>query len=111
MKQYDSALHYLNLSVVEANKLLENGGSITLRQDQSKTFSKIAKAYLGKKEYNKALAYYDSTFNLHVQASNQFGIAEVELGRATVYQQQGKTDEAMAYTTKALALQRKLKLA
>jgi signal transduction histidine kinase len=109
MEEYDSALHYLNLSVTEANKLLETGGLTTLRQDQSKTFSKIAKAYLGKKEYNKALAYYDSTFNLHVQASNQFGIAEVELGRATVYQQQGKTDEAMAYTTKALGLAKEIK--
>jgi signal transduction histidine kinase len=109
MKQYDSALHYLNLSVVEANKLLENGGSITLREDQSKTFSKIAKAYLGKKNYNKALAYYDSTFNLHNLASNKFGIAEVELGRAAVYEQQGKTDEAMTYITKALALAKEIK--
>lgn len=109
MEEYDSALHYLNLSVTEANKLLAAGGLTTLRQDQSKTFSKIAKAYLGKKDYNKALAYYDSTFNLHVQASNQFGIAEVELGRATVYQQQGKTDEAMAYTTKALGLAKEIK--
>lgn len=109
MEQYDSALHYLNLSVAGANKLLKEGASITLREDQSKTFSKIAKAYLGKKSYDKALAYYDSTFNLHNQATNKFGIAEVELGRATVYEQQGKTDEAMAYTTKALALAKEIK--
>lgn len=109
MEQYDSALHYLNLSVSEANKLLKDGGTITLREDQSKTFSKIAKAYLGKKNYNNALAYYDSTFNLHNLAANKFGIAEVELGRAAVYEQQGKTEEAMLYTTKALALAKEIK--
>lgn len=109
MGEYDSALHYLNMSVAEANKLLSSGGSTTLREDQSKTFLKIAKAYLGKKEYNKALAYYDSTLHLHHQADNKFGIAEVDLGKATVYQQQGKTDEAMASTTKALALSKEIK--
>lgn len=109
LEEYDSALYYLSLSVTEANQLLQHGGSTTLREDQSKTFSKIAKAYLGKKDYNKALAYYDSTFNLHNQAANKFGIAEAELGRATVYQQQGKTDEAMTYTTKALGLAKEIK--
>lgn len=107
--EYDSALYYLNLSVAEANRLLTDGGSITLREDQSKTFSKIAKAYLGKKDYNRALAYYDSTLNLHTQAANKFGIAEVELGRASVYQQQGKTEEALTYTTKALGLAKEIK--
>lgn len=109
MEEYDSALHYLNLSVAEANKLLKDGGSITLREDQSKTFSKIAKAYLGKKAYNKALAYYDSTFNLHNQATNKFGIAEVELGRATVYLAQGKVDDAMSYATRALTQAKEIK--
>ena len=109
MGEYDSALYFLNLSVAEANRLLKRGGSVTLREDQSKTFSKIAKAYLGKKNYAKALAYYDSTLNLHTPADNKFGIAEAELGKATVYQQQGKTDEALAYTTKALAIAREIK--
>jgi signal transduction histidine kinase len=109
MEEYDSALYYLNLSVTEANRLLQNGGSITLREDQSRTFSKIAKAYLGKKNYSNALAYYDSTFKLHAEAANKFGIAEAELGRATVYEQQGKTDEAMTYTTKALGLAKEIK--
>lgn len=109
MGQYDSALYYLNMSVAQANKLLSKGGSTTLREDQSKTFLKIAKSYLGKKEYSKALAYYDSTLHLHHQADNKFGIAEVDLGKATVYQQQGKTDEAMASTTKALALSKEIK--
>jgi signal transduction histidine kinase/Tfp pilus assembly protein PilF len=107
--EYDSALYYLNLSVMEAKKLLQKNGSITLREDQSRIFSKIAKAYLGKKNYSNALAYYDSTFNLHALAANKFGIAEAELGRATVYQQQGKTDEAMAYTTKALGIAKEIK--
>lgn len=104
MGEYDSALYYLNLSVSSANKLLKESGNVMLREDQSKTFSKIAKAYLGKKEYEKALAYYDSTINLHNQAANKFGIAEVELGRATVYKEQGKTDEALIFTNKALGL-------
>lgn len=109
MGEYDSALYYLNLSVMEAKKLLQNNGSITLREDQSRIFSKIAKAYLGKKNYSNALAYYDSTFNLHALVANKFGIAEAELGRATVYQQQGKTDEAMACTTKAFGIAKEIK--
>lgn len=109
MKEYDSALYYLNRSVAEANKLLQEGASVTLREDQSKTFSKIAKAYLCKKNYNKALAYYDSTFNLHSQAMNKSGIAEVELGRATVYKEQGKTEEALVHTNKALGLAKEIK--
>lgn len=109
MGEYDSALFYLNLSVAEANKLLSNGGSITLREDQSKTFLKLAKAYLGKKDYSRALAYYDSTLNLHNQAANKFGIAEVELGKANVYQQQGKTDDALSYATRALNMAKEIK--
>lgn len=109
MGEYDSALHYLNLSLTEGNQLLAGGGYLTLREDQAKTFSKIAKTYLDKKDYSKALAYYDSTLNLHNQADNKFGIAEVDLGKATVYQKQGKTDEAMSHTTKALALSKDIK--
>lgn len=107
--EYDSALYYLNLSVAAANKVLKETGNVTLREDQSKTFSKIAKAYLGKKEYMKALAYYDSTINLHNQSANKFGIAEVELGRASVYKEQGKTDEALIFTTKALNLSNEIR--
>lgn len=109
MEEYDSALYYLRLAVTEANKLLQVEESVTLREDQTKTFSKIAKAYLGKRKFNEALAYYDSTFNLHSKVANKFGIAEVELGRATVYQQQGKTDEALVNTTKALNLAKEIK--
>lgn len=109
LKEYDSALYYLNRSLSEAGKLLNDGGSTALREDQAKTFSKIAKVYFAKKDYVKALTYYDSTFKLHSQADNKFGIAEVELGRATIYQHQGKTDEAVAYTTRALGLATEIK--
>jgi signal transduction histidine kinase/Tfp pilus assembly protein PilF len=109
MGEYDSALYYLNQSIAAGNQLIEGGGMITLREDQSKTFSKIAKAYLGKKQYKEAFAYYDSTYRLHELAGNKFGIAEVELGRGAVYLEQGQYDEAMNFTTKALLKAKEIK--
>lgn len=102
MKEYDSALFYLNKSIEESNKLLAEVPS--LESLKAKTFSKIAKVYTRKGNYEQALFFYDSTSNIHKNTGNKFGIAEVELGRGDVYLRQKKYNEALEFTNEALAL-------
>ncbi len=102
MQEYDSALYYLNASLTETNKLLAE--IPLLAHLKSKTFLKIAKLYTIRNDYTKALAYYDSTANLHNVSGNRFGIAEVDLGRGDVYMHQEKYNEALTFTNQALVL-------
>jgi signal transduction histidine kinase len=104
MGEYDSALHYLTISILEGKKIMGGSELTSLQELQPKTFSKIAKAYSFKGDYDKAFAYYDSTHKIHELTGNKFGIAEVELGRGSVYVKQEKFDEAMLHTEKAVTL-------
>lgn len=108
MGQYDSALHYLMLSLSEGNKIMAVNPLTSIRELQPKTYSKIAKTYLFKGDYPKAFAYYDSTYKIHELTGNKFGIAEVELGRGSVYLNQGKYDEAMRYIEKSVMLAKEI---
>src|SRR5688572_853210 len=106
--EYDSALHYLKLSLFEGKKIIATNSLTSIKELQPKTFSKIAKAYLYKGDYDKAFAYYDSTYKVHELTGNKFGIAEVELGRGTVFIKQAKFEEAMRYIEKAVALAKEI---
>ncbi|MBL7857207.1 MAG: tetratricopeptide repeat protein [Cyclobacteriaceae bacterium] len=70
--------------------------------------TKIARVYRNKKDYATALAFYDSTYQLHRRTNNQYGIAEVELGRGLVFMNQQKPDEALASINKSLSVAQKL---
>jgi len=61
---------------------------------ESKTFKLLAELYFQTKDYTKALQYYDSAAQLYTKTSNEFGVAEVNLGISTVYTAQNKFDEA-----------------
>lgn len=104
MKEYDSALYYLTLSLNEGRDLLKNSSLITLKELEPKTLSKIAQVYLVRNEFDKAFAYYDSTLIIHKLTGNKLGIAEVELGRGNVLLKQNKKDEAMRSINQALEL-------
>ena len=106
--EYDSALHYLKLSLFEGKKIIATNSLTSIKELQPKTFSKIAKAYLHKGDYDKAFAYYDSTYKVHELTGNKFGIAEVELGRGTAFIKQGKFEEAMHYIEKAVTLAKEI---
>jgi len=106
--EYDSALHYLKLSLHEGRKIIASNSLTSIKELQPKTFSKIAKAYLYKGDYNKAFAYYDSTYRVHELTGNKFGIAEVELGRGTAFIKQGKFEEAMRFIEKAVTLAKEI---
>lgn len=107
-QNYDSALHYLTSSIREGRRIIAKEPFTSIKELQPKTFSKIAKTYLFKGDYDKAFAYYDSTFKIHELTGNKYGIAEVELGRGAVFIKQEKYEEAMRYIEKALTLAREI---
>lgn len=94
---YDSALTTLLRSV-----------DLTRRQKllvlEPKTLAKLATVFLHSGNFDNALAYYDTTYRLHERTGNEFGIAEVELGRGQVYIEQGKYDEAMQSINRSMSL-------
>lgn len=104
MGEYDSALYYLFVSRKETQKLIAKNPLTLVKELEAKTLLKIAQAYRHKGDYEKAFAYYDSTYSIHELTGNKFGIGEVELGRGTVFLEQRKYPEATAFISKALAL-------
>jgi signal transduction histidine kinase len=87
---YDSALTALQYS-------LKTSRSLKLRFNDlvPATIIKIAKTYLAKKDNANALAYYDTAYSLYQKIDNEFGQAEVELGRGIVYMKEKKFDQAL----------------
>lgn len=95
--EYDSALEVLHRS-------LEKTRAHKVHVLEPKTLSKLATVHLHAGDYQNALAYYDTTYSLHERTGNEFGIAEVELGRSLVYIEQGKYDLTEQSVNKSLAL-------
>ena len=95
--EYDSARMILLQSV----KLTREQNLLVL---EPRTLTNLATVNLHAKNYDDALAYYDTTYRLHERTGNEFGIAEVELGRGRVYLEQSKYDEAMRSINRSLAL-------
>lgn len=95
--KYDSALHVLLRSL-----------ALTREQDifvlEPRTLAKLATVHLHYQNYGNSLAYYDTTYKAHEQTGNDFGMAEVELGRGLVYMEQKKYDEAMGSINRSLDL-------
>jgi signal transduction histidine kinase/predicted negative regulator of RcsB-dependent stress response len=102
MQDYDSALYYLESSLREGRELSKVKPNTSARELEPKTLFKIANTYMKLGEYDKAFAYYDSTYRIHELTGNKFGIAEVELGRGTVFLIQEKYNEARNYIEKAV---------
>ncbi len=103
-KAYDSALYYLTKAVREAKRLIASEPGTIVAEVLPKSLTKIAMAYLYKEQYPTSLAYYDSAMNIHQATGNQFGIAEVELGRGMAFAKQGNFSEAERLMLNALAL-------
>ncbi len=95
--KYDSALNVLLQSV-----------NLTRQQNvmvlEPKTLIKLASVHLHSGNYDNALAYYDTTYKLHARTGNEFGIAEVELGRGLVFMEQRRYDAAMQSINRSLSL-------
>jgi tetratricopeptide (TPR) repeat protein len=98
---YDSALTTLFASLKESRQqqligLLPN------------TLSRIAKTYIQKGDFETSLKYYDTTYTLYSKNKDNFGIAEVELGRGGVYEKQKQYENALESISKSLILAQKL---
>ncbi|MBI1767704.1 MAG: tetratricopeptide repeat-containing sensor histidine kinase [Bacteroidetes bacterium] len=88
--QYDSALKALRVSLKVARELKLNANDL-----ETETLSKIAKTFLAKNDNANALAYYDTAYALYKKTDNQFGLAQVDLGRAKVYLKERKFGQAL----------------
>jgi len=95
--EYDSALKILLQSVDLTRQQ-------NLRILEPRTLAKLATVHLHSKDYDNALAYYDTTFKLHQKTGNEFGIAEVHLGRGLVFMKQEKYEQAMHSINRSLSL-------
>lgn len=98
---HDSALSTLFASL-KASRKLQLTGLLP------KSMSSIAKTYMQKGDFESSLKYYDTTYTLYSRNKDNYGIAEVELGRGVVFQKQNRHDEALQSVTKSLDLARKL---
>jgi signal transduction histidine kinase len=88
--ELDSALHALfySLKVSRSHKMKINELLPT-------TIIKIARTYLANKDKENAMAYYDTAYLLYKKVDNEFGEAQVELGRGMVYMKEKKYDQAL----------------
>lgn len=104
MENYDSALIYLHQALAETRALIQENPETIVSELQAKSLIKIASIYMLTGDHDRALAYYDSTYNLHRITNNQFGIAEVELGRGSLFLNDRDFDKAEEYIYKSLTL-------
>ncbi|MFM8911840.1 MAG: ATP-binding protein, partial [Flammeovirgaceae bacterium] len=95
-KKYDSAILVL-LESRKTAKLLE----LTIFDLEGASLFKIAKAYSLKGDYETAESYYDSAASFFVNYGNEFGQAEVELGRGVLLLNQRKFADAEKLILKA----------
>jgi signal transduction histidine kinase len=100
-RNYDSALTILRNSLRITRKFEEH-------VLEPRTLQRIAGIYGNTGMFDHALALYDSVYRLHEKTNNKFGIAEVELGKGTVFIKQKKYDEAKEAIDKSLSLARSL---
>ena len=98
---YDSALTTLFTSLNESRKL-------ELNELIPKSMSNIAKTYMLKGDFDTALKFYDTTYTLYSKNKDNYGIAEIELGRGVVFQKQQRYEDALSAVTKSLNLAQKL---
>lgn len=102
--QYDSSLAALMKSLETAKKV-----NLSINELKGGTFTKIAKAYTGKGEIEKAFAFYDSANDFFVKNKSEFGQAEVELGRGILLLNQKKFAEAETTILKSATKAHELK--
>ncbi len=70
--------------------------------------SHLANLYLDKKDYAKALLYYDSVRERQTSINNRFGLAECDLGVGIVMSRSGNYDAALKLYMKSLEVSKAL---
>ncbi|MBX2915607.1 MAG: tetratricopeptide repeat protein [Cyclobacteriaceae bacterium] len=84
-------------------KALKNTKARNLTVLEPRILKHLAKLYFETKQFDKALAMYDSATNIYEHNSNEFGVAEVNLGMSEILIEQGKFAEAQKKIESSLA--------
>jgi signal transduction histidine kinase/uncharacterized protein HemY len=100
--QYDSALGALRLSLKVARNLKLHPDDL-----ETETLRKVAKTYLKKDDKVNSLAYYDTAYALYKKSDNEYGLAQVDLGRAKVFIKEKKFTQAISLIENSVATARK----
>lgn len=74
----------------------------TLKILEPQTITKLAELSLEQKEFDRALAYYDSATLLYAASKNVFGVASAKLGKGKVLAQQRNFDQSFKLIDEAL---------
>jgi signal transduction histidine kinase len=98
---YDSALALLRNSLRITRKYEEHAL-------EPRSLIRIAQIYSYKNDFEHALQVYDSARQLHEKTNNKYGIAEVELGRGSVFLKQKQYDRALIDINNSLSIARSL---
>lgn len=96
---YDSALSSLRISLDAARKLKMNPDDL-----ETETLRKVAKTFLGKDDNSNALAYYDTAYAIYKKSDNDYGLAQVDLGRAKVFIKEKKFALALKLLESSVAI-------
>jgi len=96
----------------EAKKLLLQAMQVIKEKDlvviEHRALIKLATISSELGEFDKAIMYYDSAYDLHKQHDNEFGMAETDIGKSQVYIKQGKFKEAETLLVRASEAAHKL---
>jgi signal transduction histidine kinase len=97
--QYDSALQALQLSLAFARKV-----NLKFNELEPRVLANIARTYLKLNDPTNALRYYDSAASLYIKTDNNFGRAEVEMGKGLLFMQEKKYDDAQKLIEKSASI-------
>jgi len=75
-------------------KALKNTRARKITVLEPRVLKNLARLYLATRQFEKALATYDSAARIYQSTNNEFGVAEVDLGISEVLIEQGLLDEA-----------------
>lgn len=75
-------------------KALKNTRARKITVLEPRVLKNLARLYLATRQFEKALAAYDSAARIYRSTNNEFGVAEVDLGIIEVLIEQGLLDEA-----------------
>jgi tetratricopeptide (TPR) repeat protein len=95
-KMYDSALTALQLSLKYTRQR-----KLSINELEPSIVLNIAKTYRLLNNYPLALSYYDSAFVSFKKNDNQYGLAQIDLGRGLLFMNEGKFAEAQALIEKS----------
>lgn len=84
-------------------KALKNTKTRKLTVLEPRVLKHLARLYFETKQFDKALASYDSAARIYKSNSNQFGVAEVNLGISEILIEQDRFDEAQKKIEASLA--------